>query len=59
MTLIRLGLICGNIHASSWPARHRFAGELLGLEVCHDLLLITPALGKSFDKALLWGAPAR
>jgi shikimate dehydrogenase len=58
MTLIRLGLICGKIHASRSPALHRFAGEILGFEVCRDLL-ITPALGKSVDKAWLWGAPAR
>ena len=58
MTRIRLGLIGDNIRASRSPALHRFAGEILGLEVCRDLL-ITPALGKSVDKAWLWGAPAR
>lgn len=49
MTLIRLGLIGDNIRASRSPALHRFAGEILGLEVRYDLFL-PPAMGKSFDE---------
>lgn len=48
---LRLGLIGGNIAASSSPRLHRLAGVQAGLEVDYDLL-VPDAIGKPFPQLL-------